>query len=410
MKKSIIIITNAFPFFPGEQFLENEIQFWRNTSYSTVTILPGSAKGASRPLPESIKLDTYLSNPKKRLLFLAKALFSDFFYREILYLIKSKKIGLVTGIRALHATVVLLRFEYYLVKWLRKNSSVDTAYTFWNETKTYAACLAKRKGLIKHVVSRAHRYDVYEERRHGNYMPLKRQFVKEMDVLHVLSHKARDYMMSRYQFSEKQIEVSRLGVWIPSVASKTTSAGNLHLVSVSYCVPVKKIDKIIDSLKLFALQEKEIKIKWTHIGSGSLQLDLMEKANQQLGSCNNVKYEFKGEIPNSDVQLFYINQEIDFFINTSESEGIPVSIMEAMASGIPAIAPDIGGISELISNSCGILLSKDADIEEIVLAFSLMAKQSKNSEFRMAARGKIINQFNANKNYPEFVKKLEVFI
>lgn len=49
-----------------------------------------------------------------------------------------------------------------------------------------------------------------------------------------------------------------------------------------------------------------------------------------------------------DMDAFY--QGIDIYLNTSVHEGIPMTILEALARGIPVIAPAVGGIKEIITN------------------------------------------------------------
>jgi len=48
-------------------------------------------------------------------------------------------------------------------------------------------------------------------------------------------------------------------------------------------------------------------------------------------------------LPHNDVLNYYASNPVDVFINTSSSEGLPVSIMEAMSFGIPVIATNVGG-------------------------------------------------------------------
>jgi len=47
------------------------------------------------------------------------------------------------------------------------------------------------------------------------------------------------------------------------------------------------------------------------------------------------------------------------FINTSSSEGIPVSMMEAQSFGIPILAMDVGGVREIVGPQTGRLLQQD---------------------------------------------------
>lgn len=49
----------------------------------------------------------------------------------------------------------------------------------------------------------------------------------------------------------------------------------------------------------------------------------------------------------------------DLFLNISESEGVPFSIMEALSAGIPVMATDVGGTAEIIDDTVGRLLPKE---------------------------------------------------
>jgi glycosyltransferase involved in cell wall biosynthesis len=40
----------------------------------------------------------------------------------------------------------------------------------------------------------------------------------------------------------------------------------------------------------------------------------------------------------------------------SDWEGVPVSLIEALAHGVPAVASDVGGVAELIGGGCGVLV------------------------------------------------------
>ena len=99
---------------------------------------------------------------------------------------------------------------------------------------------------------------------------------------------------------------------------------------------------------------------------------------------------------------------MDLFINVSEYEGIPVSIMEAISAGIPVIATDVGGTSEIIDEKFGKLIPKDFKVEylaEIITKFHFKSFEEKN-EMRNSARLFWNEKFNAEKNYNEFAKYL----
>ena len=63
-------------------------------------------------------------------------------------------------------------------------------------------------------------------------------------------------------------------------------------------------------------------------------------------SPSNLRWTLHGQVPNAEVFNTYRSRPTDLFANTSLSEGIPVSIMEAQSCGIPILAPAVGGIPE----------------------------------------------------------------
>jgi glycosyltransferase involved in cell wall biosynthesis len=56
----------------------------------------------------------------------------------------------------------------------------------------------------------------------------------------------------------------------------------------------------------------------------------------------------------------------DLFLFTSGWEGIPIVILQAITSGLPVIAPDVGGIKEVINESTGFLVSRPEAVDEYV--------------------------------------------
>ena len=75
-------------------------------------------------------------------------------------------------------------------------------------------------------------------------------------------------------------------------------------------------------------------VKWVHFGEGYLRDEIEKLCNTKL---KNVKVDFRGLVANADILDYYANNYVDLFINVSESEGIPVSIMEATSAGIHTV-------------------------------------------------------------------------
>jgi len=178
-----------------------------------------------------------------------------------------------------------------------------------------------------------------------------------------------------------------------------------QIVSCSFSVPLKRVELIAQALK----EIEDFEVAWTHIGSGRSQPFFEKEIEQNLGTKTNIKFALKGEFSNEEVLRFYQENHFDLFINTSEFEGIPIGMMEAMSFGIPCIGTNTGGVSEIIEDGkTGFLLPqypKPNEIaEKIEIFYSLT--ESQKAEFRSSARNIWEEKFDAAKNYPAFIKDI----
>ena len=80
----------------------------------------------------------------------------------------------------------------------------------------------------------------------------------------------------------------------------------------------------------------------------------------------------------------FVNREMDLFVLASSSEGLPGALAEAMASGIPAIVTDVGGMASIVrAADCGVIVSGDAvsisdAIEKVVRLPNELSRLSEN--------------------------------
>ena len=104
---------------------------------------------------------------------------------------------------------------------------------------------------------------------------------------------------------------------------------------------------------------------------------------------------------------YYENNSIDLFINVSESEGLPFSIIEAFSAGIPALATDVGGTSEIVkARKNGILLNERPTAEEVSTSIKYFAQLDADSKevYSRIAYETWSKSFQADKNFREFVQ------
>jgi glycosyltransferase involved in cell wall biosynthesis len=144
-------------------------------------------------------------------------------------------------------------------------------------------------------------------------------------------------------------------------------------------------------------------VVWTHFGSGPLEEEI---AMQAKSLANNVSINFKGLVDNKDIMNFYLNTHVDFFINVSEIEGIPVSLMEAISFGIPVLGCNICGVPEIVNFRTGYLLDKDfnpKDVAKIIKDHNSKSLEQK-IEFTKNVKSFWLEKFNAKKNYVDFIE------
>ncbi|NUU97733.1 glycosyltransferase [Marinitoga sp. 1138] len=397
-KPTMFLFTIKFPYDKGEEFLENEIPII--SKYFDIIIVPYNKGKEIRRIPKNVKVDDFFAEikSKKNILFYGimknRYIIKEFIDSKNIYFYKSiKYFGL----------------EEIFKKWFEQYKNISSNiifYSYWMTEAAYALGKLRRKLSQRNIlISRAHRFDLYEYLYKGNYLPLRKKILKNIDKVFCVSENGKNYLLKKYpQYTEK-IEISRLGVMPQNKTNEPSKDGNLRIVTCSYLKPVKRVHLVIDALSILSKKIKK-NIIWTHIGDGPLEEELKSRA-QKLDSAN-IFYKFSGRMENKDVQKYYRENPIDLFLNVSESEGLPVSIMEALSFGIPVMATAVGGTPELVDDKVGKLLP--ADLTPDILAESIKEFINLSDEEIELKRKNALKRWNekvnAIKNYEDFSKRI----
>lgn len=404
-KKIVIILTSSFPFGFGEQFLESEITYW-NTVDAKVIICPVKVDGLRRDIPENIVTSTDLAfqNSRGNSIYKLKVLFSKYLYLELF-----NNVQIIFRWSLFKSLLITLSntIEIYekLDKYIAKTIKTDTKliiYSYWFDITAYAAAITKRNTKNTIVLTRAHRSDLYKETRKHGYMALKSLLLRYIDIVYPISENGRNYLIEKYLVDPRKVIISRLGVPDLGIITKQTSDGFVSIVSCSFCVEVKRINLCIDGIAEFSKENSAIKIRWIHIGDGPLRYSLEQYAQKSFSKFKNIQWSFIGALENQDVYKYYKNNNIDVFINTSSSEGIPVSIMEAQSFGIPVIAPDVGGINEIVDTSNGVLLRSNFSNNELAEGITKIL-ELKDEQKRENIKRVWKERYYSEKNFNRFI-------
>lgn len=106
---------------------------------------------------------------------------------------------------------------------------------------------------------------------------------------------------------------------------------------------------------------------------------------------------FTGALNETEVRSWY--ERADVFALASFAEGIPVVLMEAMASGIPCVTTRITGIPELIRDGIDGLLVAPSDAGELAAALaSLMDDPELRTDLAHNGRARVAEKYNLTRN------------
>lgn len=240
------------------------------------------------------------------------------------------------------------------------------AYAFWGMGGGLG--LAWLQGVAARVV-RLHRYDLYEDRAPHGYLPFRRFLFARADRVLAISDDGRRYLAETYRSRalDRKAVVSRLGVFGPESIDRAPRSVERIVVSCSAVSEVKRVGLLFESLRRLPGLDATSPVRWVHFGDGPLMAELQQAAGS---SPAGLTVDLRGQAANSDVLAFYAQHRVDAFVNVSSSEGIPVSIMEAIAYDIPVVATAVGGTPEIVGAELGSgeLVADDADPADIAAA------------------------------------------
>jgi len=412
MKKSLILLTSTFPYSTGEAFLETELPYLSENFYKVIIVPTKECSLTNhRSIPENCVINTSIllkKNNESRLKRLISkiwlSIFFSFFYKELVQLFPNRlTFKTIDELLTFSRDAILTKKALtQIVRDSNLTKETGLIYTYWCYGTTLGATLLSSK---LPVVSRTHRADLYEELYPKEYIPFRKFIFSRVSRIFSISKNGVQYLAKKYPLLKDKFELSRLGINISQTNAKLNGQNsNFTIVSCSSVYSVKRVDSIALLLKQFSKMYPEIQITWHHFGSGELFNDLKELIKEVPKNMNPILH---GHIGNKDLIDWYTTNHVDLFINLSESEGIPVSIMEANSFGIPALATNVGGTSELVSEKSGWLVSKSFSDDEIIQALEEATKKQSLRKQKSDEAASICSElFDSEKNYSEFVEKL----
>ena len=395
--KSLFIFTKLYPYGKAEAFLESEI-IQLSKVFKKIVVFPAFKNEYLRTFPDNVSVDnSFIINKKQRIICMLIAFINGVFFRTIW-----DHVSKIKSIRDIKNIVRYATYEVYYVKAYKKANldfSNGIVYSYWFGHFVNSLQRVKSKLNINcDIITRAHRWDIYEED-HGVF-PYRQKSIDLLKVLYSISTDGKTYLEDRYG-NKNKIKVARLGVYDKFEISKKSSKDKLSVISVSQVTHRKRIFLLLESLIAYASKNTGITVEWVHFGTG-IEMDHLIAQVKELDIAN-LKIDLRGYVLNTEIYTFYKTNAIDTFVNLSESEGVPVSIMEAQSFGIPVIATNVGGTGEIVNNNVGVLLNDSPTVAQVCEALDIVVKKEFNREQIKQSWNK---KSNAEINYTEFTQEL----
>lgn len=395
MTLTLLVATASFPFGEETDFLEREISSLASR-FDRVVLLPIVPDGHRYNVPSNVTTDLRVAGQVS-----TRA-------RRILSAFRSRRsVGLI------REAVRNTRTPASVASWMRLLAAVGTAERvhrwaelFETDGPTLAltvwagpATLGLARAAIP-TVTRAHGGDLYAERHPHDYLPLQHEILASSAAVHPVSQHGADYLRNRFPDLAPKISVRHLGIVGAEQVAQPSSDGVLRIVTCSSLTAVKRPALIAEIIA--AVGHASSAVEWDHFGSGPLESEVRAVAERFPPS---VRWTLHGRVPNTRVLEHFASLPVDVFLNASSSEGVPVSIMEAASAGVPVVAPNVGGIGEIVDDRNGRLFDRDASpakvaalIVETVAAFATTDRSTIRDSWR--------TRFSAEVNYDSFADEL----
>lgn len=201
--------------------------------------------------------------------------------------------------------------------------------------------------------------------------------LKEIDYIIAMSEDMKKDLLLM-GVPEHKIVIHYHGINIKRFIYKERKYDDKNRINILFCgrlVYKKAPDLILKSLKI--IKEKKltnVSFKFTIVGEGVLR-NLIESLVKEYALGDIV--DLLGHIPHHSEKFLDEYRKADILVQPSQvskndKEGIPGTLIEAMASGLPVVSTYHAGIPEIIESGVNGLLVKEGDCEELAQKISIL--------------------------------------
>lgn len=214
------------------------------------------------------------------------------------------------------------------------------------------------------VVKHFHGGSVGNEKRESGSLPFwNRVSFSSVDHYIACSNHTKKVAMAKHELRDCRVSVLPDGIDLESfqpIKRRAASRKEFGLKdsekivgTVARLVPEKSIDKFIEAAKRVSIEVDNV--KFLIVGDGKLRPVLEEKVVE-------LDLQDKVVFVGARTDVADLLSTFDIFLLTSDREAFGITLLEAMAMGVPIVAFAVDGVPEVVNETCAILVNP-GDIE-----------------------------------------------
>lgn len=250
----------------------------------------------------------------------------------------------------------------------------------------------------------AHAHDIYLDK-----LMLKEKIEAAKRVL-TISNFNRKYLIDLYgETAEEKVSVVRCGIDVNSFNFSSIEDRNKEektIISVGRLCDIKGFQYLVEAMNILINENNNKNLRCVIVGEG-------ESRNKLTKLIHKFRLSNFVELPGafSQEKLQKLLKEGDVFVlpsivtNNGNKDGIPVVLMEAMATGIPIVTTDVSGLPEIAIDTKTALVVSPKDAKGLAAAIEKMLRDRELTlQLRENARKLVEKQYNIKTNALEVAK------
>lgn len=257
--------------------------------------------------------------------------------------------------------------RYQDIKRLLKELHPDVTVNFWFQSAYMTAMM--KKSITGRVIY-SERGDPGDKEYSGALGVIRKLTLPRIDGFVFQSKGAQSYFDQNVQ---KRSTVIPNPVFVNTEELPPVKERRKAIVTVGRLHPQKNQKLLIDAFSMIAEQVPEYSLEI--YGDGELKVDLQNQIND-LGLSK------RAFLKGTSRQIHKLIYDAALFVLSSDYEGLPNTLLEAMALGIPSISTDCkpGGAREIIDDGVDGLITPAGDTDKLAVAMKEMLQESEKTE------------------------------